>query len=234
MSLVEILIILGSAAVGGVVAWAAWQVSLRRRKRAGAVPAKARKPSAVAEESGPEAPRPAHAPLRASFLARLAPAAQPVPPAAPAGPDPEVLARLDGLKADIATLAQAQLALLEGRAERESRLLAEMRAIAATPELTKGLGRVEAALAALEERIGAPETRAEAAEPRDEPRLRTRSFDDNTPSGERRVIADATAPREDGQRRDDSLVTMLDHARNAQRPQADTGLIGRRTLGPAE
>lgn len=248
MSLADILIVLGFAAIGGVAAWATWQVSLRRRKRAAHTPAQARKPSAIAGEVEPEpsaglaadgnamqsiTARREPAPPRASFLSRVAPVAAASPP----GPDPDLVARLDGLKGDIATLAQAQLALLEGRSEHESRLLAEMRAIAATPELSLGLARVETTLGALGDHIGtlgsalaqqAPAT-ADSQAPDDAAR--------DAPQPNRQIIGDAPAPRteaEPAQRSDDSLVSMLDHARGGSRGQQDAGLIGRRTIGPVE
>ncbi|MSU92117.1 hypothetical protein GE300_21475 [Rhodobacteraceae bacterium 2CG4] len=235
MSLVEIAITLAAAGAGGTAAWTVWRLSefLKRHlpRRAARAPAAATAadpaataPRAVAGDAAGDAADDAAAPA-ARAPADLAP--PPVPP-----PAADLASRLDALRADVATLAQAQLVLLEGRAERENRLLAEMRAIAATPELSNGLSRVEKALVALADRL--PETAPEA----DQTANRGSAADaDRTPprapGAAREVVIDddRDADRDDGRDDDgnrrpaprpepardrgDSLVSMREHARGA-------------------
>ena len=68
------------------------------------------------------------------------------PPAEP------VAEAISALRADIAQIARAQIALIEGQGERDTQLLSELRAIAGTtdPAILEALQRIEAALHAAE------------------------------------------------------------------------------------
>ncbi|MEM9780352.1 MAG: hypothetical protein AAF813_10550, partial [Pseudomonadota bacterium] len=73
------------------------------------------------------------------------PAAPPVPPPQTvASVDSELAEQIAGLSRDIATLAQGQITLMEAQAERENRMLMEMRATAqaSDPELVDSLKRI--------------------------------------------------------------------------------------------
>lgn len=245
MSLVDIAITLAAAGAGGTVAWLAWRLSgvlkhLRPRRRPAAKDDPARsdtvqKPApprkALAAEQAVPMPEEVQAPPSIAESLRPGPERRVEPVAAP-----EVMDRLASLKADIATLAQAQLALLEGRAERESRLLAEMRAVAGTPELSAGLARIESALTNLSSQLITGD--APPAEPAQAPAARNEVIiEDAADQPPQPLQSQLLAPRVEGTRgRDDSLVSMLDHARNSPRTDnaAEAGLIGRRGLGPAE
>ena len=69
-------------------------------------------------------------------------------PQVPHFPDPSLTAQVAAVRTDMAALARAQIAMLEGMAERENQLLQEMRAVATArdPELITSLQRIEARL----------------------------------------------------------------------------------------
>lgn len=239
MSLVDIVITLTAAGAGGTVAWLAWRLSgvlgFVRARPGSTTQAKSTEPDAAPQADDPRARAPDAAPPPAE-----AHRTDPQQRAAPAA-SPDLMERIDSLKADIATLAQAQLAMLEGRAEQESRFLAEMRAIAGTPELASGLARIEAALTALSSHLtttdATPAAPAQAQQARNEMFIEDAGGQPPQPQPQARPQPHPQTPRAESARdRDDSLVSMLDHARNSPRTgsAAEPGPLGRRGLGPAE
>jgi len=245
VSLVDIVITLTAAGAGGTVAWLAWRLSgvlgFVRVRPGSTARAGSTEPAAAPQADDPRVGAPDAAPPKAE--ARRTAPQQRAEPAAP----PDFMERLDSLKADIATLAQAQLAMLEGRAEQESRFLAEMRAIAGTPELASGLARIEAALTTLSSHLtttdATPAGPAQARTAHNEVFVEDAADQPPQPQPQARPQSQAQphshpqTPRAEGARdRDDSLVSMLDHARNSPRTgsAAEPGPIGRRGLGPAE
>lgn len=133
------------AALGAGAAHAIWR-AVSRRLAALADWRATRKAGGGAER--PQVPRPAGAPAAEPPLQRPAPGA---PPAAAPPPQPEPESQLAALREQLATLAQGQITLIESRAEQESRLLAELRAVVAVPnpEIQRLLEAIDAKLAAL-------------------------------------------------------------------------------------
>lgn len=134
MSGASVAVTLAAALIGGGVAYLIWALIMPWFV----------KPSAPDQIAGPTP-----APLAEGTADPEAKAPQTSDrPEVPHFPDPTIIAQIAAVRTDVAELARAQIAMLEGMANRESQLLNEMRAAASVrdPEMLNSLQRIEARL----------------------------------------------------------------------------------------
>lgn len=128
MDALALMVVSTCALAGGAGAWLFWRWATRIRARLGL----RRRPRAGRRRGAPGAEPAAEKPRHA------------VPPVSP---EPEVAARLASIEGCLADIARAQIRLIDGRDERDTLLLSELRAVIAQPT-----EEIQTALAGLDAR----------------------------------------------------------------------------------